>query len=65
MFINHTITFSQQKGLTDSGAFGLFAGICMLMFVFTLTMLPETKGKSLEELENLFKPKRQGYEQIA
>ena len=36
----------------------------MLMFIFTITMLPETKGKSLEELENLFKPRRQGYELI-
>ena len=37
----------------------------MLMVIFTITLLPETKGKSLEELENLFKPKKQGYEQIA
>jgi len=36
------------------GAFWLFAGICMLGFLFVKSKLPETKGKSLEEIESLF-----------
>ncbi len=31
--------------------FGIFAAMCAIMFVFTLIVLPETKGKTLEEIE--------------
>ncbi len=31
--------------------FGIFALMCAIMFVFTLIVLPETKGKTLEEIE--------------
>ena len=31
--------------------FGIFAAMCAVMFVFTLFVLPETKGKTLEEIE--------------
>jgi hypothetical protein len=30
----------------------LYAGICVLGFLFVLTKLPETKGKTLEEIES-------------
>lgn len=36
------------------GAFWLYAIICILGFVFVKIKLPETKGKSLEEIEELF-----------
>ena len=36
------------------GAFWLFAAICILGFLFVKAKLPETKGKSLEEIETLF-----------
>ena len=41
--------------LTRYGAFGLymFLGICGWFFIFLL--LPETKGRDLEEIEELFK----------
>lgn len=32
------------------GAFGLFSIICLIAFVFGLKMLPETKGRTLEEI---------------
>ena len=41
-----------NAGLGTSGTFWIYAAICTLGFVFFLLRLPETKGKSLEELEN-------------
>jgi sugar porter (SP) family MFS transporter len=35
-----------------SGTFWIYAGICITGFLFILAKLPETKGKSLEEIEN-------------
>lgn len=40
-----------NKGLGAAGTFWVYAAICMLGFVFILIKLPETKGKSLEEIE--------------
>ncbi|MHB1037667.1 MAG: sugar porter family MFS transporter [Pirellulales bacterium] len=35
-------------------AFWFFAGMCAVTFVFVLFVVPETKGKSLEEIEKLW-----------
>ncbi|MDR1861040.1 MAG: sugar porter family MFS transporter [Bacteroidales bacterium] len=40
-----------NKGLGASGTFWLYGVICLLGFFFVLYKLPETKGKSLEEIE--------------
>lgn len=40
-----------NSGLGTGGTFILYAVICLLGFVFTLRRIPETKGKSLEQLE--------------
>jgi SP family sugar porter-like MFS transporter len=48
-----TYTFpivSSAIGLT--GTFWLYASICLAGFVFVFRSVPETKGKSLEEIEN-------------
>ncbi len=37
--------------LKSSGTFWVYAFICLLGFAFIYTFLPETKGKSLEEIE--------------
>ena len=41
------------------GAFWSFSIVMLLGFFFTLVFVPETKGKSLEEVEKLFKKKSQ------
>ncbi len=42
-----------NKGLGAAGTFWVYAGVCILGFIFILRKLPETKGKSLEEIEKL------------
>ena len=49
-----TLTFSfpsMNAALGSSGTFWIYSGICVCAFVFLLRNCPETKGKSLEELE--------------
>jgi hypothetical protein len=41
-----------NKALGAAGTFWVYGGICIAGFIFVLTSLPETKGKSLEEIEN-------------
>lgn len=50
-----TLTFSfpsMNAALGSSGTFWIYSGICLCAFVFLWHRCPETKGKSLEELEN-------------
>ncbi|KAJ4723331.1 Polyol transporter like [Melia azedarach] len=50
-----SMTFiSLYKGITIGGAFFLFAGIASVAILFFYTCLPETRGKTLEEMEGLF-----------
>ena len=49
-----TLTFSfpsMNAALGSSGSFWIYSGICICCFVFLFRRCPETKGKSLEELE--------------
>jgi sugar porter (SP) family MFS transporter len=41
-----------NAGLGAAGTFWVYAGICIAGFAFIALKLPETKGKSLEEIEN-------------
>ena len=43
-----------NKVLNASGTFWLYAFICFAGFLFIRKKLPETKGKSLEEIEKNF-----------
>lgn len=45
---------SLAKAITIAGAFFLYAGIAALGWLFFFTLLPETRGTSLEEVEALF-----------
>ncbi|RVW26603.1 hypothetical protein VitviT2T_005494 [Vitis vinifera] len=42
------------KAMTIGGAFFMFAGISVVAWIFFYFLLPETKGKPLEEMEMLF-----------
>ena len=40
--------------ITKQGAFYLYASLALLGWIFFLFQLPETKGKTLEQMESLF-----------
>jgi MFS family permease len=44
-----------NKGMGTGPTFWLYAAICALGFVFVLKRLPETRGKSLEEIEDAWR----------
>ncbi|KAF9497573.1 general substrate transporter [Pleurotus eryngii] len=46
---------SLMAKITPSGAFGFYAGMCLLGWVFCLFCFPETAGLSLEEVGMVFK----------
>jgi sugar porter (SP) family MFS transporter len=46
-----------NKAMNASGTFWLYALICIAGFIFILKRLPETRGKSLEMIENEFNQK--------
>ncbi|KAL5562618.1 hypothetical protein UlMin_032365 [Ulmus minor] len=45
---------SLTKGITTGGAFFLFASIAVVAWVFFYALLPETQGRTLEDIEVLF-----------
>ncbi|KAF8669391.1 hypothetical protein HU200_051737 [Digitaria exilis] len=50
-----TMTFlSLSKAITIGGSFFLYAGIAAIAWVFFCTYLPETRGRTLEEIGKLF-----------
>jgi MFS transporter, SP family, xylose:H+ symportor len=52
-----TFTFPVlNSALGPAGTFWLYAGICLVGFLFVLLRVPETKGKSLEQIERELAP---------
>ncbi|KTF85106.1 hypothetical protein cypCar_00023015 [Cyprinus carpio] len=45
--------------ITSAGTFWMFSGMCALNVIFTAIFVPETKGKTLEEIQACFKGTRQ------
>ncbi|KAF8786548.1 Facilitated trehalose transporter Tret1 like protein [Argiope bruennichi] len=43
-----------EAAVGDFGAYWIYSVFCLLACFFTLIFLPETKGKTLEEIENYF-----------
>jgi len=51
-----SLTFlSLMKLLSPGGTFWLFASVCFVAFLFVWRWLPETKGRSLEEIQHMWK----------
>ncbi|XP_021757650.1 probable polyol transporter 3 isoform X1 [Chenopodium quinoa] len=50
---------SMYKAITIGGTFFLFGGLAIMAWLFFYFFLPETKGKSLEEIEMMFSKKTQ------
>lgn len=51
-----TKTFQDLKALiTSAGTFWLFSGLCALNVLFTIFFVPETKGKTLEQIQARFR----------
>ena len=44
-----------MDAITPSGAFGFYAGLCLLGWLFVLACFPETAGLSLEEVKMVFR----------
>lgn len=45
---------TMMKGITPSGAFGFYAGICFFGWIFVVFCFPEVKGMPLEEIRQVF-----------
>ena len=59
---NWTLAFLVTKffttmvaAVTEAGAFWMFGGFTILTFLFCFFFVPETKGKSLDEIQQLFR----------
>jgi SP family arabinose:H+ symporter-like MFS transporter len=58
LVLDGTVKFKSESGTAETKvqvgsvavAFWLFAGICVLSFLFGWTIMPETKGRTLEEI---------------
>lgn len=46
---------SLMAAITPAGAFGFYAGLCLLGWVFVMLCFPETAGLSLEEVQSIFR----------
>lgn len=44
-----------QDSLTSAGTFWLFSSMCFINVLFTMVFVPETKGKTLEQIEATFR----------
>ena len=64
-FFETTTYHSMTTVLTIQGAYWVYAGCRILGFLFVYFLLPETKGKTLEEIEDLFnRSVKHAYERI-
>ena len=53
--------YSMSSNLGMQGTYWLCAGCCFFGFVSVFLFMPETKGKTLEEIEAMFDKEKHGY----
>ena len=59
-----TMTFKSMVAVfTNQGVYWFYAGFCLAGFIFVYFLMPETKGKTLEEIEAMF-DRNTGYQEI-
>jgi hypothetical protein len=46
---------SSPHALGTGGVFFLYAGVCVVACILTFIFVPETRGKTLEQIEEIFK----------
>ncbi|XP_024525314.1 sugar transporter ERD6-like 4 isoform X1 [Selaginella moellendorffii] len=49
-----TMSFNFLLNWSSTGSFALFAGMCAFTVLFVAVLVPETRGRTLEEIEALF-----------
>ena len=64
-FFNWTLAFCVTKffgvmvtAISEAGSFWVFGGITFITFLFCLLFVPETKGKTLENIQDTFRSSR-------
>jgi MFS transporter, SP family, solute carrier family 2 (myo-inositol transporter), member 13 len=55
------LSISQPTAMTTYGSFWLYASVALIGLIWFYISLPETKGLSLEEIQQLFSSTRDGY----
>ncbi|KAI6120154.1 general substrate transporter [Pisolithus croceorrhizus] len=54
-FLIGSTYLSLMSAITPSGAFGFYAGLCLLGWLFCVFCFPDVSGLSLEEVQSVFK----------
>ncbi|KAI6100906.1 hypothetical protein EDD16DRAFT_1526122 [Pisolithus croceorrhizus] len=54
-FLIGSTYLSLMSAITPSGAFGFYAGLCLLGWLFCVFCFPDVSGLSLEEVQRVFK----------
>lgn len=62
--VSYACSFASVKTFVDFqlllglyGAFWLYAGISLVGLVFTVALVPETKGRGLQEMQEIYTPR--------
>ena len=48
--------FPMQHFQLSSGTFWLYGAVCLAGTLYTIFLVPETKGKTIEEIQQMFSP---------
>ena len=63
-FFPTMIAYSKDRFGSPAGVFWLFAGVCVFSFFFCWRLVPETKGRTLEEIASSWK-KRSAHQKLS